>query len=386
MSIINKFIEHFLLPFCLIIICVIFYSGEYLKSTSNECPSYPKYENLNDAGDISTIYSSVFCRGSNHTDRLCHFRNLCYEPKSETFLVFHQSNSVISGVPHDRFDPALADFSSVADHNTQYFNYVDLPASAAQNFNISYIKGHSLMFRRFNPENLMHVFHDDLLPAFLTLKELCQIGVGMSCKDVFLTFADGRSSGPYADLYNKFLNDAPLYLKSLSSENLHCIQNVYIGLNKLTTWYHYGFKEPQGPLKKPFTGIYSVILEFRNYFIEQFNLNPKDKKPLAMLLTRKHNRRILNENEVMKTLQMYSDLETCIMNLENHSVLEVIKIVLQSKIIVGMHGSLLVVSLFLEPNSVIIELFPFGVNPDLSTPYKTLANIPGLKLIYLSWE
>jgi hypothetical protein len=37
---------------------------------------------------------------------------------------------------------------------------------------VSLVEGQSLIFRRFYPNNIMHVLHDDLIPTFVTLHSL----------------------------------------------------------------------------------------------------------------------------------------------------------------------------------------------------------------------
>ncbi|GFQ66323.1 protein O-linked-mannose beta-1,4-N-acetylglucosaminyltransferase 2 [Trichonephila clavata] len=328
----------------------------------------------------SYFYSSVFCRGNSHTDRLCRFRNLCFEPQTESFVFFQGPKSIKSGLPSDRFSPALVDFSSVYDHNTQYFNYVELPDFSIKNFNTSFTDGDGLIFKRFNPDNLMHVFHDDLIPVYMTLLELSIL----ESTDTFLILADTRPPGNYSVLYEKFLISKPVYIQSLPKKYLHCFRSSYVGLNKQSTWYQYGFKEPQGPLLKPNIG--SIIHSFREYFLNHFSLKYHIGRSHASLLVRKYNRKILNKDEVIKTINVHTELETDTVSLDTSSVLEVIQKIMDSNLVIGMHGSLLILSIFLKPHSIIIELFPYGINPNISTPYKTLCELSDLKLFYRTWK
>jgi hypothetical protein len=155
--------------------------------------------------------SSVWCSGDKHTNRICRFHNLCYFPEEDDFVFFHGDQSVISGVPADRFSPTLLDMSSVLDHNQQYFNYIDLKASEASNFNIEFIKTQSLIYRRFNPDNLMHAFHDDLLPQYRTLQMMSGNSnmANYSAFDIQLVFMEGWSPGDYAKMYQLFSNHKP---------------------------------------------------------------------------------------------------------------------------------------------------------------------------------
>ena len=70
--------------------------------------------------------SSVLCQGKSNIDRRCVFHNLCYHPSLKDFVFLHSSHSIYEGIPEDRQQPALVDLSSVMDHNTQYFDYVDV--------------------------------------------------------------------------------------------------------------------------------------------------------------------------------------------------------------------------------------------------------------------
>lgn len=359
--------------FCFIIVFI--FSVLDWRLISNVIPLNLSYE------EPSEFYSSVYCRGNNNTDRLCRFKNLCYNPITDAFLFFHSYKSDIIGVPEDRFSPALVDFSSVHDHNTQYFNFVDLPSSAFSNFSVKLLNGVAILFKRFNPENLMHVFHDDLLPAYVTLKENFLLNHE---KNVYFVFADGREPGPYSYLYERFLDSAPVYLSKIS-DNI-CFAETIVGLNKHSLWYQYGFKKPQGSLSKDLLLLFPTIVHFRSYFSERFSLSEQSEVNAAVLLTRGHNRKILNSKALAESIETSTNLKTYIISLEKYSVIDVIKKILRSKLVVGMHGSLLILSLFLPPYSHIIELFPFGINPTLCTPYRTLAKIPGLKLAYHSWE
>ena len=327
------------------------------------------------------FFSSVYCHGNNHTERVCRFRNLCYNPHLGDFVFFKDFKSEIIGVPTDRFSPALTDFSSVNDHNTQYFNFIDVPSTAFHNFSVKIVYGLTVLLKRFNPENLMHVFHDDLIPIYVTLKENFLFD---NKNEILLAFADGRDAGPYADLYENFLNKQPLYLNK-EFQTL-CFERAIVGLNKHSLWYQYGFKQPQGPLGKDLNLISPNLVHFRDYFLEQFSISEVPVKNQALLLTRKHNRKILNFQAVAETVEINTNLKSHEANLEEFSVFEVIEKIKSSKVVIGMHGSLLILSLFLPPYSHIIELFPYGISPDICTPYKTLADIPSLKIAYHSWE
>ena len=55
-----------------------------------------------------------------------------------------------------------------------------------------------------------------------------------------------------------------------------------------------------------------------------------------------------------------------------------VKVLSAADLAIGMHGSMLIMAMFLKPGSGLLELFPFGVPAENYTPYKTLAQLPRL--------
>ena len=70
---------------------------------------------------------------------------------------------------------AFADMSGgVEGHGNHgfYFNFVDLPTEAVGKLNLTstILPDRLIIFKRFKPDNLMHVLHDDVLPLYFTLQ------------------------------------------------------------------------------------------------------------------------------------------------------------------------------------------------------------------------
>ncbi len=335
--------------------------------------------------------SSIWCSGSDHTQRMCRFRNLCYFPEVNEFVFFHGERSVHSGLPGNRFNPTLLDMSSVKDHNAQYFNFVDVPArSAAAHFDVDFIQRTALVFNRFNPDNIMHVIHDDLLPMFHTLEMMGGRGrVNMSAYDVQLVFMEGWSPGDHVNLYEVFSQHKLLFKADLQAKgSATCFRDAYVGISKETTWYQYGFREPQGPI--PHHTVTALqINQFTAYLKHRLNSAAQpvpNGDAYIVFLTRKHNRLVLNEVELTFALVREFKMKVLTLGAETHSIAEMIAILSKAAILISMHGSLLSLSMFLPPSAVVIELFPFAVNPENYTPYKTLANLPGMRITYKAWR
>ncbi len=396
--------------------------------------------------DIKTLHggSSVWCRGRNNTDRSCRFHNLCFSPSSNTFLFLHGAETIISGVPDERYSPALLDLSSVPNHNTQYFHYTDVPVHGLFHFKkVIRYRGVHFMFNRFNPSNLMHVFHDDVMPVFYTLLQQGLLDLETVTSTARLVFLEGWQHGEYFDMYGWLSRERPLLKDALmkhDNDALVCFDDAFLGLSKETTWYQYGFNEPQGPLQTTkVTG--SHIKVFTDALLRTLNVSNNAQQlkgqaqgqqevkghPQACLFTRDSNRLILNEGDLISTIAQVSGFTTVKISLDDlfnslyphmygtnpniddvHSNVDdinpniddavynrieyerslrlLLENVRKCKVVVGMHGSLLTLLMFLLPGSVVVELYPYAVNPGHYTPYKTLANIPGMQLTYKAWR
>lgn len=344
--------------------------------------------------------SSVWCWGDQHTDRICRFRNLYYLPNKEQFAFLHGEDSVYVGLPVDRFDPALLDLSSVRDHNVNYFNYMDMLYSKSHHVfdNVRVVRGRSLVFRRFHPENLMHVIHDDLLPMFHTLVTMDMEYVAKSSSfevepfDVHLVLMDGLNPGPFRELYESFSALAPLYRKEMhTSGQPICFTNAIVGLSKYTTWYQYGFAEPQGPIQNHNVTAWD-LRRFGRFLKSRLNITETEERyepstaRTAVLLTRKSTRLITNEFDLTLALAQSLHMKVITMAIETHSLVDMIGTLSTATVLLGMHGSLLSLALFLPPGSILVELFPYAVNPDHYTPYKTLVSLPGMEVEYVAWR
>jgi len=343
----------------------------------------------------SPVVSSVWCFGTHHTNRMCYFHNLCYLPDVDEFVFLHGNHSAYVGTPDNRYDPTLLDMSSVTDHNTQYFNYMDTDAAKMQSVvaGAMVVEQTSLIFRRFHPDNLMHVLHDDLIPLFHTISTLPFVkNTGQNSSllpfNLQLVFMEGWDPGPFEDLYNTFSSAKPLYKANmLSVDYPTCFREAYVGISKYTTWYQYGFVEPQGPVND-IKVTADDIRCFCHFLCMQLNIAqvPSDSERIIVLLSRRYNRLILNEIDLTFALAQNFHQKVVTVAMETHSVKDMIYLVSKSSILLGMHGSLLALAMFLPEGSTVVELFPYAINPVHYTPYKTLVNLRGMNINYLAWR
>ena len=325
---------------------------------------------------------------------VCRFKNLCYLPEQRNFVFFHSVNSTMVGVPRDRFNPALLDLSSVQNHNTQYFNFVDVPSHLSEKLllGVKLVSKTSLIFNRFHLDNIMHVMHDDLLPLYTTL---CMINGGPPQFnvpfDIQLMFADNYEEGNFIALYGLFSAHIPLLRRKMDEMPTTpvCFADVHVGLLKHSTWYQYGFYEPQGPIPQATVTAHDIkhFTQYLTHRISRSHSNHQsESNDLVVLITRKDTRLILNEIDLCLILATHLDKKVLSISLETHSTAEIVNAISRAMLLVGMHGSLMIFAMFLPPGAIILELFPYGVDPERYTPYKTLANIHRLDLIYRSWR
>ena len=254
----------------------------------------------------------------------------------------------------------------------------DFPQSAVYkqtfgNHNLTtanFTKPTSYMLTRFKPDNLMHVIHDDILPLLAVLDKL--YGAHTGPLPVRLVFADDYGVMPYDELYQNISTFPLLY----SSDG--CYEKLIFGSDRSTLWYQYGFRQPQGPVPHSKRSIATEITKFKGIFFNQSSASE-----LITILSRKETRVILNEDVLSIRLAKKFSSRVKSIDLETHSLSEIIDVISRSSVVISMHGALLSSIIFMPANSTVLELYPYAVNPDNYTPYKTLASI--LDINYISW-
>ncbi|KAM6373582.1 LOW QUALITY PROTEIN: protein O-linked-mannose beta-1,4-N-acetylglucosaminyltransferase 2 [Alca torda] len=319
----------------------------------------------------------MVCTGRMHTDRVCRFESLCYSTEAEEFVYFHSNSSVmLPNLGSRRFQPALLDLSSVEDHNTQYF-IVELPAAALKFRPKLFVPDVALIANRFNPDNLMHVFHDDLLPIYYTMQQFSDLDL-----EARLFFMEGWSEGVHFDLYKLLSNKQPLLREQQTLGRLLCFTKSYVGLS-ITTWYQYGFVQPQGP-KANILVSGNEIRQFTKFMMQKLNVSLEESSSEEYIVVfSRTNRLILNEAETILALAQEFQMKTITVSLEEHSFSDIVRLISNASMLGSMHAQL-VMSLFLPRGCQWVELFPYAINPEHYTP--TLATLPGMDLQYIAWQ
>ena len=354
------------------------------------------------------FFSSVSCRledSANPVDqpisaliygRRCKFNSLCYRVDSQEFIFIRDDRrSGLFNLPADRFSPALQYLGSVG-HNKFHFNYVEVDHSEYRQLLADHklvrIKGLTLIFSRFKPDNLMHFVHDDLLPLYNTLQSILFASLDQKPErklnfflfdDYFRIESDHYSRSFYLSL---FKNVQLFYKNDFKAGNqLICFEDAEIGLDKGTVWYDYGFKRPQFAVNKT-AGQKQLIRLYTNLIREAMVKQTVCSEQYTVLLSRTRSRLILNEDELVDQLEKSFDRKVLKIDLDNglDSVESLIRIFSCTRLMIGMHGAGLIFALFLPSGSTLIELFPYKTNPSYYTPYRQLASLCDLH--YFSWS
>eukprot|EP00041_Stephanoeca_diplocostata_P016296 m.320432 g.320432 ORF g.320432 m.320432 type:complete len:760 (-) comp20320_c0_seq3:522-2801(-) len=362
---------------------------------------------------------SVYCSGSSVDNRTCRFDDMCYIPRRNEYVLPRGVASLLHGVPSNRFDPALLTLSSVQRHNAMHMSFVDVPADQFTNASILpkhivfVVSAPVLLLYRFKPNNVMHILHDDVLPVLHTLRAVGRLGDGSTT----MAFMDPLGVHNESDDWYKLLlpgsQHQSIYRKMLPTsvdvqgatrDAIVCFRRAYAGVIKEPTWYDYGFLQPQGPIPNHPATSAPYVRWATNFLAAQLGAPALPSSPpvaspglpvatwtqgnswSVVLFARTRNRLIMNQPQLIQGLESKFGRHVTVLSLETHSIQDIITVLRSTAVAVGMHGSILVLAMFMPPGSILVELFPFGVPSDNYTPYKVMCGLPGVDLRYVAWE
>lgn len=339
------------------------------------------------------LYTSVWCHSSPESGLRCHFHNLHYSSQHKEFIFVLSPRSVVYGIDDIKSLQTMLFLSSVTGHNAFPFHVTIVPHDVfMSSYTSRVISGKIFILARFKPDNLQHVFHDDLIPLYFSVKELCG-GSDTCLNELIVVFSDDNERNVYWKFYH-ILARKILFLSELGSEDSqmwYCFKDANLGVNKVSVWYQYGFGKPQGPqLIGTFSG--HLLREFADYMRNQLQINLKEsQRYTVVVISRKHNRKLLNEKElsilIKKHLQMKTgnEYDVRIMSLEEDSMSEIIGTVSRARVLIGVHGAGLILGIFLPPSSVLVEIWPYGINPNAATVYQTMCDLSDFRVTYIPW-
>jgi len=330
----------------------------------------------------ASIYSSVWCHGSHQDHRHCSFSNLCYSPHLDQYLFFHSGNkSVLSGLDDPSEQYNLVRLSTFTGNSDFYLNYITMPQSSSDRFDIEFVESPVLLLKRWQPLDPFHIIHDDLLPIYTTLKFLCFNDVNQCSKEFIIGVEDQVKSDLYETLFPNVMY-LSRYATFFSDDQLLCFKKVTVGLEHESLWFNHGFDSLSGPISN---------MNFRPYLLEEFRrfvqkkLNIKTSKCAVDTVIVFESEMFGNSEDIVKTLKKkHPKIQFKTINPKKMSSLnDVIKEVSCAKALISFHSSYNVLSLFQKSGSGLLELFPYGLDESTLSQFAKLASLR--RLHYQSW-
>ncbi|KAK9512197.1 hypothetical protein O3M35_000667 [Rhynocoris fuscipes] len=324
------------------------------------------------------IYSSVWCSATKFGTR-CSFNNLCYNPNLEIFLFIMGNRTTISGI-NSRNE--LKQITTSWMNHSHFYLKLALVDSIEE---YKLITDKTILISRFKPDNIMHVIHDDLLPLYVTYKRICSGNVD-ECSSKFLISFLNPFNSSFNRLYEIFTNKPFLSLNSLNS--IVCFSDIHVGLDSDSIFYQYGFEKPQGFVKPVITG--SILYEFTEHILTHFHIK-RSLNSKSTFIGREFNRKILNQNfliELIKDIHIKTlkqNLSVNNLDINTHPIEEVIQSIANSKLLYGMHGAGMILSMFLPTGGISVELFPYGIVREHVSGLYSMSKMSGIYFGYLSW-
>jgi protein O-mannose beta-1,4-N-acetylglucosaminyltransferase len=366
--------------------------------------------------------STIACFGKNVTQRYCLIRNLCFDPRRDNFFIIRKGGTIAFNA-RETNDTRLLDGTSIDQHNKFYFDYVERDAAepSLQNIKVHLVEKQSFIFSRFHRLNIMHTIHDDFLGMYVMHRMVGHADPKDPSRpfslDNHLFFLDNYGNESYDNIYQLLSKHTPQKRAFWRAADAPlCFSEAVVGNSKVLSWYHYGFLIPQAPLDKPTDGL--LIREAADYMMKELKIpgwdsnavgraietlhlkflhrlrdgrardywtDFSDSTAVIAIFVRTRDRLILNLKELEEELKTAYGLPVVQIRMEDMKFEEQVSILRKSIIAIGMHGSALILGMFLPPGALLVELFPYRVPAENYTPYKTMARLHGMRLAYKSW-
>jgi len=340
-------------------------------------------KSLMDIGGDNERPSSIWCVRDIRGNKRCQLKNVCLNMSTgEIFFYLNNASSLFGLETH--YDFHTIQLSSVQNHRLFYANVSLINNKSMPTYGNKVIDK-AIALARLKPDNVMHVVHDDLLPLIGTMSHLCGGQLENCYQRYHLLFLDDHDLGPYGYMYETF-SDYPIFVKS-SMTKLICFKELNLGVDLESIWYDYGFARPRGPAKKIYMQA-PFIRTFKQHMIKRLRLPLIDNNRTGIILYRTQSRKILN---IAKVLEIVKDVkpgnietwESLPVSQENSKEL-LIKCV-NANAVIGVHGAEMIFPLLMPQNSLVIEIIPFGLHPDLISFLKPLADYNVSAFRYFSW-
>ncbi|XP_022649751.1 uncharacterized protein LOC111245537 [Varroa destructor] len=382
------------------------------ETSSASCMYGPNGPRLNiDAADHQKRGEGIHLSDrQGHNIEHCIFRDVCWHRQGLLFKLKHPSDvrtedSSSSWVYGSWPIKNLS--ASTADHNGLPIDVIPLSDEIFHQIVESSHRlvqlDQAILLQRYLPNNLMHVIHDDVLPAFALWEQLNNASIRSTyphngkednqknqSSEVRLLLVD-CARHEFDELYS-LVGANVVYSEH---GQITCVNELFVGLPRVTQWYQYGFKTPQGPLKgtdvnilerfRKRNGVPNADDTSRNNLDSLHGIGSAlPRIRVCTLLIREFNRKILNIDQVEEKLRSELNCLVRIVSLSRYSLSELRKLISATDFLVAMHGAELALTIFLPRGSAVLEMFPYAVPSENYTPYRTLCSL--LNIAYVAWE
>lgn len=356
--------------------------------------------------------------------KLCRVENICWNTRKEQL---ETSNYLYEGstIPSGSNEIYFTNLSGMRENLAFVWFPKSFVTEKERNLTVGWVEEGqpALLIKRYLAFNTMHLLHDEILPGLATI--LYHRGLRESASNRLIVALDEVGPNPNDVMMTwlgqfwrmNALQAALRYRNGLNREttlDYICFKEAYIGLDSTqTSWYHYGFEVPQGPIKhiqRELVG--ENVRKFTEWIKDEIfhgsnlrKLNQSNVKELLkklseeeaasavvqrtvkiLIASRTQTRLILNEEELKAKLEVaFPSARIKFIRQETAEIEDLIVEISQAVVLIGMHGALLALSAFLPSDALLIELFPFGIPQDNYTPYKTLTQLPSMNIKYAAW-
>ncbi|KAF8771662.1 protein O-linked-mannose beta-1,4-N-acetylglucosaminyltransferase 2-like [Argiope bruennichi] len=247
-----------------------------------------------------------------------------------------------------------------------------------------FTRGHFFTTYYFHGSNYFHLHYDTMLPLFVALhQDINKLSSGM--KDVTLLPGIEVNRGEGIDWDTDAFDDQNSYwmqmLQMLSKPHrLLPLDRKLAGINKTICFQEAYFGTPKVDFSSP-----DLLQSYADFAKKTFGIKPikstdKTGKPKIGLIHREGRRKILNEDELIKSIASVASVD--VLDFSQMSVKEQIQKVQQYNVLIGMNGAGLVNALYLPKTSVAVQLVPYKAQLNV----EEFANLLKTRGPYLEWH
>ena len=239
----------------------------------------------------------------------------------------------------------------------------------------------AVLFQRNVHDNIYHVFHDDLLP----LSNLIQSDPVLADAGQRLIVAvDAHPLGKYAALYGWYGEFTSLerLRKGVPEEVEYvCFERANLDLGIETQWFPAHLIPDMAVPGRKIKALVDAVKT-------RWGISPeRPSERVIVLIVRESSRKIVNIVELVRGLtDSFPDYEIDLVSEDRHALEDIARRVARGRVLLGVHGALMIMGLFLQPGSLIYELFPYGTSAARLPYYRDMAGLSGLALRHLHWR